>query len=59
MLTPSRWPFKLLGLAVLSIAIAAGFVGVFGGWGADKLANYVTRKYYNGRREPEVHLLNW
>lgn len=44
---------------MLSIAIAAGFVAVVGGWGADITSNFITRKYYNGRREPEVHLINW
>lgn len=34
-------------------------MAIFGGWGADKFANWYTKKYNGGRREPEVHLLNW
>lgn len=55
---PNSWPFRILGLAVLPIVIASFFVALFAGYGADRISNFITKKYRGGLRDPEVHLIN-
>lgn len=52
---PYNWNFKYIGYSVVSVVIATMFVYVVGSWGADKAANWVTKRK-GGIRESEVHL---
>jgi hypothetical protein len=52
---PYSWSFRYIGYSVVAIVIATIFVYIVGSWGADKVANWVTKRK-GGVREPEVHL---
>lgn len=56
-LIAAGWKFRILGLAVLPLVIATPFVYLFGGYLADKIANWHAKRN-GGKREPEAHLLN-
>lgn len=55
---PFSFPFRSLGLINVPLVISSLFYFVISGWGADKLALWLTRRN-NGIREPEHQLINF
>jgi MFS family permease len=51
------WDLRLLGMAGLAMLCATPFTWLIAGWAADKVCNLIARAR-NGRREPEMHLVN-